>query len=255
MDYSYDLVSRNTELAQKRQKLYYDQKTWGPSYAVGDAVMLYTPVVKKGCCRKLTRFWSGPFVIKKVIKNSVFRIRKVGGRKCQVVHYNRLKRYGSNKSDLWKESVGVHDDDTGNGYEGSDGGGVSTATDDTSVRAKGIGGSLSTATDGLANVPGGASFLGGGGLIRVNPEVGARGSSARQESLPPTCEITPVPDIEVGFTEPGQNMPIQEAGPAHPDIAMGAPLEATTVSESLPSQTTRVGRRTRCPDRFGDFVT
>jgi hypothetical protein len=62
-------------LVQDRQKHYYDQKVSGREYKVGDIVMLYTPAVKKARSRKLSRSWTGPYTIVKVISDVVFRLQ------------------------------------------------------------------------------------------------------------------------------------------------------------------------------------
>ena len=54
--------------------------------------MLYTPVVPRGRCKKLTSPWSGPYKILKKLSEVTYRIRCChGGRKRIVVHFNRLK--------------------------------------------------------------------------------------------------------------------------------------------------------------------
>ena len=55
-------------------------------------MMLYTPVIPRGRCKKLMRPWSGPYKILKKLLEVTYRIRRCqGGRKQLVVHFNRLK--------------------------------------------------------------------------------------------------------------------------------------------------------------------
>ena len=62
------------------------------SSKVGDLVWLHCPA--RGKSYKLHRPWKGPFVIKYIFSDVVFRIQHRGPpRKCLVVHFNCLKPY------------------------------------------------------------------------------------------------------------------------------------------------------------------
>ena len=78
-------------LQQDRQKEKYDRKRHGEPFKEGDHVMLYTPSIPRGRCKKLTCHWSGPYLVVKKISEVTYRIRQCNGRKRVVVHFNRLK--------------------------------------------------------------------------------------------------------------------------------------------------------------------
>ena len=79
--------------AAEKQKYIYDLKQFQNSYKVGDQVCLYSPIVKKGNCRKVNSKWTGPVSVNEVLSDIVIRIRLNGGTKNKVVHLNRLKPY------------------------------------------------------------------------------------------------------------------------------------------------------------------
>ena len=85
----------HNKLAQAavKQKYIYDLKQFQNSYKVGDQVCLYSPIVKKGNCRKVNSKWTGPVSVNEVLSDIVIRIRLNGGTKNKVVHLNRLKPY------------------------------------------------------------------------------------------------------------------------------------------------------------------
>ena len=86
---AYHQVQNRMGLQQDRQKEVYDRKRHGEPLKQGDYVMLCTPVVPRGRCRKLMRPWSGPYKILKKLSEVTYRIRRCQGRRkhtvCQVV--------------------------------------------------------------------------------------------------------------------------------------------------------------------------
>lgn len=74
----------------------FNKKAKERTFELGDLVYLYDPAHKVGISKKLTRPWSGPFRIVKVLGPVTYKIRKVGTRQEQVVHVNRLKPFISN---------------------------------------------------------------------------------------------------------------------------------------------------------------
>ena len=60
---------------------------------VSDLVMLFTPHVKPGHNKKLSRFFTGPFRILRQTSPVNFEIQQIGKRKKTIVHANRLKSY------------------------------------------------------------------------------------------------------------------------------------------------------------------
>nr|CAD7568253.1 unnamed protein product [Timema californicum] len=64
----------------------------GSAYKVGDRVWLHQPAVRKGTSPKLHRAWDGPYIVKTIISDVVYRIqRESPKRKRMIVHFNRLK--------------------------------------------------------------------------------------------------------------------------------------------------------------------
>ena len=68
----------------------YDTLLEGQLLDVGDAVWLHNPQRKKGLSPKLQRPWEGPYIVTKVINDSVYRIQLGAKTKPKVVHRNRL---------------------------------------------------------------------------------------------------------------------------------------------------------------------
>jgi hypothetical protein len=88
-------VNRYRILARDNYRERYDSSVVLPDYYVGQLVWLYTPSVKKGMSRKLTKMWRGPFRIfdrKSPVSYSLLVPRK---RKLlkQIVHVQRLKPF------------------------------------------------------------------------------------------------------------------------------------------------------------------
>lgn len=88
------------EMARKRlkfssdiQKRKYDVKAFASTYQPGDKVWLYTPTVRPGLSRKLTRFWTGPYVILERINDVVYRVQRNPRCKEKYVHHDRLKPF------------------------------------------------------------------------------------------------------------------------------------------------------------------
>ena len=81
------------DVKQERQKSYYDRSKYGPSYKVGEEVLVFNPTVKKGESRKFTSFYRGPYIIVEVINDLNFKVEYKKTRKAIKVHYDRLKKY------------------------------------------------------------------------------------------------------------------------------------------------------------------
>ena len=81
------------DVKQERQKSYYDRIKYGPSYQVGEEVLVFNPTVKKGETRKFTTFYRGPYIIVKIINDLNFKVEDKNTRKAIKVHYDRLKKY------------------------------------------------------------------------------------------------------------------------------------------------------------------
>ena len=102
LEKAFEMVRSHSKLEQKRQKYYYDRRVH-PSckkvkYDVGDWVRVYNPSTKRGQVRKLKRCYRGPYRVIKVISDVVYRVQRVNGRQRIVVHYNRLKDANQEKT-------------------------------------------------------------------------------------------------------------------------------------------------------------
>ena len=69
-----------------KMKNRYDTLLEGQLLDVGDAVWLHNPQRKKGVSPKLQCPWEGPYIVTKVINDSVYRIQLGAKTKPKVVH-------------------------------------------------------------------------------------------------------------------------------------------------------------------------
>ena len=58
---------------------------------VGDKVWLFYPRTPRGLSPKLTKHWTGPFIIKRQTSEVDYLIKEENRRKSFIVHHNRLK--------------------------------------------------------------------------------------------------------------------------------------------------------------------
>jgi hypothetical protein len=95
---SYEMARETTGKSTQRYKEYYDAKANGKPFEIGDRVWLHVPYVKKGKSLKLSRPWTGPYVVMKKLSDLVYRIQMENNKKKRVVvHFNRLKKCCSPK--------------------------------------------------------------------------------------------------------------------------------------------------------------
>ncbi|KAK3741432.1 hypothetical protein QZH41_003976 [Actinostola sp. cb2023] len=90
---AYRQTSKNLQMAQLRQKEYYNKNATNKYYKSGDQVFLYTPQLKVGEAAKFHRHWSGPYTIQEKLSQDVNYRIKMSGVKTKVVHYNNLKLF------------------------------------------------------------------------------------------------------------------------------------------------------------------
>ncbi|KAK2922219.1 hypothetical protein Q8A73_001704 [Channa argus] len=76
--------------AGARQKRAYDGRCHGHPFSVGDNVLVYCPVRKRGLSPKLTSHWQGPGEILDRISEVVYRVRMPGRGRRVVLHRDRL---------------------------------------------------------------------------------------------------------------------------------------------------------------------
>ena len=90
---THQLMREYMNVKQEREKSYYDRSKYGPSYKVGEEVLVFNPTVKKGETRKFTSLYRGPYIIVEFINDLSFKVEDEKTRKALKVHYDRLKKY------------------------------------------------------------------------------------------------------------------------------------------------------------------
>ena len=92
---SYHKVRENLQLAQRRQREYYDRNMKSGSFKVGDLVLLKNHAIKPGEVRKFHKKWRGPYLVLEKLSEVNYRVEPVEGvrRKKMVVHLNNMKTY------------------------------------------------------------------------------------------------------------------------------------------------------------------
>ena len=91
LHYSFLQAREKLQLSQKRQASKYNSKAWGKSVNVGDKVWLFNPRTLRGLSPKLTKHWTGPFIIKRQTFEVDYLVKEEKGWKSFIVHHNRLK--------------------------------------------------------------------------------------------------------------------------------------------------------------------
>ena len=76
-------------------------------FLINDAVWLHNPVRKKGITPKLTRNWTGPYLVVGKLSNLLYKIQLSARSKPTVVHRNRLWKYRGNNPPTWKKNEQV----------------------------------------------------------------------------------------------------------------------------------------------------
>ena len=71
---THQMMREYMDVEQERQKSYYDRSKYGPSYKVGEVVLVFSPTVKKGEKRKFTSFYRGPYIIFETINDLSFKV-------------------------------------------------------------------------------------------------------------------------------------------------------------------------------------
>ena len=87
-----DRKVKSMNLEARKKYLAYANKTRVPTtLKVGDLVMIYTPVLKKGQSKKLATTLRGPARIFAKIGKSCFHVKTLGGKILRRVHADRLR--------------------------------------------------------------------------------------------------------------------------------------------------------------------
>ena len=85
--------------AQLTQKKYYDLKARSQRFSEGDLVYKKNMGCKAGLSRKLCPLFVGPFIVKVVLPNDLYRIE--GQRKEETVHHDRLRKCEDRAIPFW----------------------------------------------------------------------------------------------------------------------------------------------------------
>ena len=79
---------------QLQQKQYDGTAKTPPKFEVGRQVLLHSPVVPSDVSPKFHRYWTGPYVVQKIIDDVTVRLRDPARRdSMKIVHINRLRPY------------------------------------------------------------------------------------------------------------------------------------------------------------------
>ena len=79
--------------AAKRQKQQYDKSVKRMEYNDGDLVRRYQPRIQKGVKKKLSRLWTGPWVIVEKLTDVLYKIKHSQNSPSVIVHADNLKLY------------------------------------------------------------------------------------------------------------------------------------------------------------------
>ena len=88
----YERARQNLGLAQKRQKDFYDRKTQGQRYRIGNKVWLHMPPTAKDV-PKFYKPWTGPWQVLRRMSDVVYQIKDLNSERKKVVHFDRLRPY------------------------------------------------------------------------------------------------------------------------------------------------------------------
>ena len=89
----HQLARDKLNIARRRQKRLYDQRSRAKSYRERGKVCLYNPQSKKGRRPKLQTPWEVPWEVTKQVTDVVYRIQNTPKGKLKFVHHDRLKPF------------------------------------------------------------------------------------------------------------------------------------------------------------------
>ena len=79
-------------VSHERQKDYYDRRTQGTRYSVGDSVWLWSPVPNKRVALKFHEPWTGPVEVSKRLSDVIYELLDVAKNSNKIVHFDCLKK-------------------------------------------------------------------------------------------------------------------------------------------------------------------
>lgn len=96
-----EIVRRRLLAVQKRQKHRYDRGRQSKTYQVGQQVLVYRPIRKKGRSEKLLHRYYGPYRIVKKINDVNYQLELLSGRKKRrdCVYVSALKPFHTRKEE------------------------------------------------------------------------------------------------------------------------------------------------------------
>ena len=97
----HEFARQKLKCASEIQKYYYDMKSFGSRFKVGDVILLYHPLKKIGIKPKLQCYWKGPYVVTKRINNVNYEIKQSPTGTPQIVHFNRMRPFKSECDSSW----------------------------------------------------------------------------------------------------------------------------------------------------------
>lgn len=92
---AHDLARRMLANSAEYRKRIFDRKADAPKFAVGDVVCVSDSAGTAGLARKLQAKWRGPFRVVERLSTVTFRVKDLRTGQQNVVHANRLRRYGA----------------------------------------------------------------------------------------------------------------------------------------------------------------
>ena len=97
----HEFARQKLKCASEIQKYYYDMKSFGSRFKVGDVILLYHPLKKIGITPKLQCYWKGPYVVTKRINNVNYEIKQSPTGTPQIVHFNRMRPFKGECDSSW----------------------------------------------------------------------------------------------------------------------------------------------------------
>jgi len=108
------IAQQNIEDCNSNTQFYYDRNAAYPTYTVGQRVLFYDPVNKKGICKKLRKRWTGPFFITATGDGYVYKLRRCdnGQELKSMVHSNRLRAFSNSRDLFYTRNPPITEPDT-----------------------------------------------------------------------------------------------------------------------------------------------
>ena len=86
-------ITSNLHQAQLRQKRQHDVGRADHQYHVGDKVLVYFPICRRGLSESLMHRWIGPFEVQKQIRDTTYLLRRASNNRSTFAHQSRMKPF------------------------------------------------------------------------------------------------------------------------------------------------------------------